>query len=87
MGLYLDYNASAPILQESIEAMIDSSKVLGNPSSIHRSGRQARSIIENSRLKIANMLDITNHNIVFTSGATEANSLALASSKNMFKRT
>ena len=83
MGLYLDYNASAPILQESIEAMIDSSKVLGNPSSIHRSGRQARSIIENSRLKIANMLDITNHNIVFTSGATEANSLALASSKNM----
>ena len=52
MGLYLDYNASAPILQESIEAMIDSSKVLGNPSSIHRSGRQARSIIENSRLKI-----------------------------------
>ena len=51
MGLYLDYNASAPMLQESVEAMIDSSKVLGNPSSIHRSGRQARSIIENSRLK------------------------------------
>ena len=51
MSLYLDYNASAPILKDAADAIIDCLKTVGNPSSVHRSGRKARSIIENSRKK------------------------------------
>ena len=46
MGLYLDYNASAPMIKISIAAMIESMNVIGNPSSIHTSGRNAKAIIE-----------------------------------------
>ena len=44
MSLYLDYNASAPILKNSADAIIDCFKTVGNPSSVHRSGRKVRSI-------------------------------------------
>ena len=83
MSLYLDYNASAPILKDSADAIIDCLKTVGNPSSIHRSGRKARSIIENSRKKIASMMGANAQNIIFTSGATEANCLALNASYKM----
>ena len=83
MSLYLDYNASAPILKDSADAIIDCLKTVGNPSSVHRSGRKARSIIENSRKKIASMMGANVQNIVFTSGATEANCLALNASYKM----
>ena len=83
MSLYLDYNASAPILKDSADAIIDCLKTVGNPSSVHRSGRKARSIIENSRKKIASMMGANAQNIIFTSGATEANCLALNTSYKM----
>ena len=83
MSLYLDYNASAPILKDSADAIIDCLKTVGNPSSVHRSGRKARSIIENSRKKIASMMGANAQNIIFTSGATEANCLALNASCKM----
>ena len=83
MSLYLDYNASAPILKDSADAIIDCLKTVGNPSSVHRSGRKARSIIENSRKKIASMMGANTQNIIFTSGATEANCLALNASCKM----
>ena len=83
MSLYLDYNASAPILKDSADAIIDCLKTVGNPSSVHRSGRKARSIIENSRKKIASMMGANAQNIIFTSGATEANCLALNASYKM----
>ena len=83
MSLYLDYNASAPILKDSADAIIDCLKTVGNPSSVHRSGRKARSIIENSRKKIASMIGANAQNIIFTSGATEANCLALNASCKM----
>ena len=83
MSLYLDYNASAPILKDSADAIIDCLKTVGNPSSIHRSGRKARSIIENSRKKIASMMGANAQNIIFTSGATEANCLAINASYKM----
>ena len=83
MSLYLDYNASAPILKDSADAIIDCLKTVGNPSSVHRSGRKARSIIENSRKKIASLMGANAQNIIFTSGATEANCLALNASSKM----
>ncbi|PPR28732.1 MAG: putative cysteine desulfurase NifS, partial [Alphaproteobacteria bacterium MarineAlpha9_Bin2] len=83
MSLYLDYNASAPILKDSADAVIDCLKNVGNPSSVHRSGRKVKAIIENSRQKIASMIGISSNNIIFTSGATEANFLAMNASNNM----
>ncbi|MBL0941755.1 MAG: cysteine desulfurase [Alphaproteobacteria bacterium] len=75
--LYLDYNATAPLLPAVINAMTDTFKVYGNPSSIHNLGRQARALMECVRNKIANVLETEPAQIVFTSGATEANNMAL----------
>ena len=59
MGLYLDYNASAPMLNSSIDAMVESMKLIGNPSSIHSSGRRAKNAIEDSRELVAETIDIS----------------------------
>ena len=84
MGLYLDYNASAPMLNSSMDAMIESMKLIGNPSSIHTSGRKAKNAIEDSRELVAETIDIAPQNIIFTSGASESfpfHSLAAAPSR------
>ena len=83
MGLYLDYNASAPMIKISIAAMIESLNVIGNPSSIHTSGRNAKAIIEDSRELVASIVGTLPKNIIFTSGATESNALAFKFAKNM----
>ena len=83
MSLYLDYNASAPIISDVVEIMNSSIEIIGNPSSIHASGRKARKAIEDSREIIAETIDCNPKNIIFTSGATEANTLALNCSKEM----
>ena len=85
MSLYLDYNASAPIISDVIEIMNNSIDIIGNPSSIHSSGRKAKKAIEDSREIIAETIDTNPKNIIFTSGATEANTLALNCSKEMIK--
>ena len=83
MGLYLDYNASAPMLNSSISAMIESMKLIGNPSSIHSSGRKAKNAVEDSRELIAEAIDVIPQNIIFTSGASESNALAFKYAENM----
>ena len=76
MQLYMDYNASAPIHQDVLDYMIDSYKYIGNPSSIHTSGREARALIEDARENIGKLIDCNAQDIIFTSGATEANTMA-----------
>ena len=83
MGLYLDYNASAPMLNSSIDAMVEAMKLIGNPSSIHSSGRRAKNAIEDSRELVAETIDIKPQNIIFTSGASESNSLAFKYAEKM----
>ena len=83
MTLYLDYNASAPIIADVVDIMNESISIIGNPSSIHASGRAARKAIEDSREIISQTIDSNPKNIIFTSGATEANTLALNCSKTM----
>jgi cysteine desulfurase len=78
--LYCDYNAGAPVRAEAAVAMSRAVAVGGNPSSVHSSGRAARALIEEAREKLARAVDAAAENIVFTSGATEALHLALASS-------
>jgi cysteine desulfurase len=78
--VYLDWNASAPLRQEARAAMIAALDVMGNPSSIHRDGRLARHLIDDAREKVAALVGAEPRDVVFTSGGTEANTLALGPS-------
>ncbi|HKA99365.1 MAG TPA: cysteine desulfurase family protein [Methyloceanibacter sp.] len=75
---YLDYNATAPIRDEVREAVAEALVLPGNPSSVHAEGRAARSAVEAAREKVATLVGARPEDVVFTSGATEANALALA---------
>ncbi len=72
MREYFDYNASMPLRQVAREAMISAMDAVGNPSSTHWHGRQARGLVEQAREQIASALDCKTTEITFTSGATEA---------------
>jgi cysteine desulfurase len=76
--IYLDYAATTPIRNEVIDAMLPYFKTTyGNPSSLHHVGREAQRILEGTRERIASHLRVSPHEIIFTSGGTEANNLAL----------
>jgi cysteine desulfurase len=70
---YLDYNATAPLRPEARAAMLSAMDAPGNPSSIHAEGRRARAIVETAREQVAAMVGAKPLEVVFTSGATEAN--------------
>ena len=74
---YLDWNATAPLRPEAAAAIADALLLVGNPSSVHRAGRAARQVVERSREAVAASVDASADSIVFTSGGTEANHLAL----------
>jgi cysteine desulfurase len=75
--VYLDWNATAPMRPEAKAAMLQAMDLQGNPSSVHAEGRAARKIIEDARANIAKALGARSADVVFTSGGTEANALAL----------
>jgi cysteine desulfurase len=79
MGVYLDYNATAPVRPEAIEAMTRVMSHVGNPSSTHAAGRAARAELEAAREAVAALIGANAANLVFTSGGTEASNLAIAS--------
>ena len=75
--IYLDWNATAPLRREAREAMAAAWDLNGNPSSVHAEGRHARRLIEEARAGVARAAGALPRNVVFTSGGTEANALAL----------
>jgi cysteine desulfurase len=75
---YLDHNASSAIRPQVLEAMTAALGVAGNASSVHHEGRQARAMVEASREEVASLVGVTPAQIVFTSGGTEANVMALS---------
>jgi len=76
--IYLDYNATTPLSPVAWDAMRPYfEKYFGNPSSVHAAGREARAAIDDARDGIAALLGAKPHEIIFTSGGTEANNLAL----------
>ena len=77
MRIYLDHNAGAPLRPEAREAMLRFLGAPGNPSSAHREGAGARAAVEAARADVAALIGARPAEIVFTSGATEANNLAL----------
>ena len=77
MRSYLDHNATSPLRPDVRQVMMDAWDLVGNPSSIHGEGRAARGAIERARGQVADLVGGAARNVVFTSGATEANNLAL----------
>lgn len=76
--VYCDYNAGAPIRAEAAVAMSRALAAGGNASSVHSVGRRMRAMIEDARERVAGALEASAENVVFTSGATEALHLAIA---------
>jgi cysteine desulfurase len=77
--IYLDANATTPVLPEVVEAMLPFfTSGFGNPSSAHHSGQRTRSAVEHARNAVVKLLHCSPKEIVFTSGGTESNNLALA---------
>jgi cysteine desulfurase len=76
--IYLDHNATTPVRPEVVEAMARAAVDFpGNPSSVHGWGRRARNAVESARAEVAGLLGVTSEEIVFTSGGTEADNLAI----------
>src|ERR1700730_6865673 len=75
--VYLDWNATTPLRREARDAMAAAWDFAGNPSSVHAEGRQARRLVEEARASVASAVGASPRNVIFTSGGTEANALAL----------
>ena len=76
--VYLDWNATTPLRAEARGAMLAAWELIGNPSSVHAEGREARRLVEEARAALAAAVGALPRNVVFTSTGTEANALALA---------
>jgi len=74
---YFDWNASAPLRDEARIAMVNALELTGNASSVHAEGRAVRRLVEEARSRVANLVGSEAKHVIFTSGATEANVMAL----------
>eukprot|EP01039_Chlorochromonas_danica_P017311 gene17311-20602_t len=77
LRVYFDYNATAPLRSSVRQTMIEAMDLVGNASSVHSFGRDVRKKIESSRQRVAIALGLESKRVIFTSGATESNNLAL----------
>lgn len=78
MPVYLDHNATTPLHEDVVEAMLPfMGGMYGNPSSVHRYGRLTRDALEQARTQVARLVGAEPNELVFTSGGTEANNLAI----------
>jgi len=76
--IYLDHAATTPLSTGARAAMVEALDLNGNPSSVHRAGRAARNAIDRVRGQLAQRLDVGTGQVIFTSGGTEANAIALS---------
>jgi len=79
MSIYLDHNATSVVRPAAREAMARALEVGGNPSSVHAAGRAARALVETAREQVAALIAAPPQTVIFTSGGTEANALAMES--------
>lgn len=83
--IYLDANATTPVLSEVVDAMLPFwSSTFGNPSSAHHAGQRARAAVDHARTSVARLLNCAAKEIIFTSGGTESDNLALNGVLNPF---
>ncbi|MCF1435114.1 aminotransferase class V-fold PLP-dependent enzyme [Agrobacterium vitis] len=76
--IYMDWNATAPLLNEARDAMLAALAMPGNPSSVHAEGRTARALVEKARRQVADLVGAAPANVIFTSTATEAANFVLS---------
>jgi cysteine desulfurase len=79
VSIYLDYNATALVRPEAAEVVAQAMALGGNPSSVHAAGRAARVRVEDARAAVAALVGVIPGSVTFTSGGTEASSLAIDS--------
>jgi cysteine desulfurase len=78
MRIYLDHNAGTPMRPAAIAAMVRTAQEChGNPAAVNRAGQFARKVLEESRSQVAGLIGVPSRTIIFTSGGTEANNLAI----------
>ena len=77
MAIYLDHAATTPMRPELVDGYLAQLQVVGNPSSVHGSGQKARRAVEDARDRLAKALDCHRSEVLFTSGGTESNNLAI----------
>ena len=82
--IYMDYNATTPILAEVKDTIIENLDIFGNPSSMHQYGREAKKIIDKARQQVADLINADPKEILFTSCGSESNNLVLKG--NMCKK-
>lgn len=76
--IYLDYSATTPVNNEVLDTFVKSTKTyIGNPNSLHKLGVDAKKLIDASTEQIANLLNVSPKEVIYTSGATEANNAAI----------
>ncbi len=80
-AVYLDYNATAPVRPQAADAVARALATVGNPSSVHGFGRAARRLMEDARERVAALVGARPDEVIFTSGGTEANALALGGTR------
>jgi cysteine desulfurase len=78
---YLDYNSTAPLHDLAKKEMLKAMDIIGNPSSSHKLGLKARMVVDDARYSFAQLFDIRQEQVVFTSGGTESNNMILKSVK------
>lgn len=74
---YVDHNASTPACPAAVDALCAAVRAGGNPGSVHQTGQAARALVERARRSVQALLGVAGGRVIFTSGATEANNLAL----------
>lgn len=87
MQIYLDYSATTPTRPEAIAAMQQAfTQQWGNPSSLHTWGQRSATLVERARIKVANLIHTVPESIIFTSGGTEADNMAIMGVANCYKK-
>src|SRR5208283_1196413 len=84
--IYLDHNATTPLDDEAKKALTDAYGYFGNPSSSHSLGMAAKALVETSRQQIGNLIGSKSSEIIFTSGGTESNNLAIIGTAYKYKK-
>ena len=83
-AIYLDHNASAPLLPEARDAAVRALDMVGNPSSVHAHGRALRALVDEARAKVARLAGAEREQVVFTGSATEAITQAIVGGVKAF---
>ena len=75
--IYLDYSATTPVNNEVLDTFIKATNFIGNPNSLHKLGLDSKKLIDASTKQIANILNVKESEVIYTSGASESNNTAI----------